>query len=204
MKDYKEVANRVAEASRWIYARGWSPATSSNFSERLDDCSIAITVSGKPKGEVSAEDIMRVDLNGRALDPKKPSAETLLHTQLYQRDSTIGAVLHTHSLYACLLSMQCQAKGDKTLTIEGLELLKAFAGNTTHQMCMHIPVFANSQDIPSLAAEVEATMVAQQQGHAYLIAGHGVYTWGKTMAECLRHLEALEYLFHYLWEAQKS
>lgn len=204
MNEYSEIASSLAETSRWIYAQGWSPATSSNFSQRVDDAVVAITVSGKHKGRLSADDIMRVDLDGAALDNKKPSAETLLHTTLYKRDSSIGAVLHTHSLYASLLSMQLQAAGERQLIIEGLELLKAFDGYSSHEQCMSIPVFANTQDIAALAEEVEVYMQAAEQGHAYLIAGHGVYTWGKTMADCLRHLEALEYLFHYVWEAKKA
>ena len=40
-------------------------------------------------------------------------------------------------------------------------------------------------------------MAQQGQGHAYLIRGHGVYTWGKNISECFRHLEALEHLLGY-------
>ena len=41
------------------------------------------------------------------------------------------------------------------------------------------------------------------QGHAYLIRGHGVYTWGKDIAECYRHLEAIEHLLGYQLELLK-
>ena len=73
----------IIEAGRFLYGRGWSPATSSNFSHRLDDRHAAITVSGKDKGRLVEADIMVVDFHGKAVGrPLRPSAETLLHTQL--------------------------------------------------------------------------------------------------------------------------
>ena len=198
--DHRDIRQSLVDTSHWIYQRGWSPATSSNFSCRVDAHSAAITVSGKDKGQLGIDDILLVDLDGRALEDKKPSAETLLHTTLYQRDASIGAVLHTHSLHGSLLSMHSM----EPLIVEGLELQKAFSGESSHEGKMIIPVFANSQDIPALAAEVEQYMQDNGQGHAYLIAGHGVYTWAESLASCRRHLEALEYLFHYLWEARKA
>ena len=83
---------------RELAQRGWTPATSSNFSCRMDERHVAITVSGRDKGRLTEADIMVVDLEGNAEDPRlRPSAETLLHTQLYKRFPDVGCVLHTHS-----------------------------------------------------------------------------------------------------------
>ena len=60
-QEFETRAAELIEAGLFIHARGWAPATSGNFSARLSDGSIAITVSGKHKGELLAEDIMRVD-----------------------------------------------------------------------------------------------------------------------------------------------
>lgn len=194
---FARCAEQLAAASRTIYSRGWSPATSSNYSVRMDAESCAITVSGKHKGEVTAADIMVVDLEGRPLVDKKPSAETLLHTQLYKRDADIGAVLHTHSVCATVLTM-AQPNVD-TLVLRGYELLKAFNGVQTHNTELHIPVFDNTQDMVELSQRVEKHMQREGVGVAYLIRGHGLYTWAEDLAVCMRHLEALEFLLDCEW-----
>lgn len=195
---FQQAANDLIVAGQRIWKQGWCPATSSNFSQRLDEHSCAITVSGRDKGALKPEDIMRVDMAGQSLDGKRPSAETLLHTQLYRRDRTIGAVLHTHSLKATLVSMQADASH---ITISGLELLKALQGTTTHDSSLTIPVFDNTQDIAALANQVDAHMDKHGTGHAYLIRGHGLYTWGPDLAATMRHLEALEFLLDYYWHS---
>lgn len=186
-----ECAALIATTGKELHQRGWTPATSSNFSMRLDEEHCAITVSGKHKGKLRAEDIMVVDLDGNALDQRRPSAETGLHTQLYRWQENLQAVLHTHSPIATVVSMQTPAD---SISFEGYELQKAFAGQTTHENRLELPIFDNSQDIPALAAKVERWLTTHPKCPAYLIRGHGVYTWGRTMEECERHLEALEFL----------
>ena len=191
--DYQQAQAAIVAAAREIHARGWVPATSGNFSVRLGDSDVAITASGKDKSQLSEVDILRVDLSGKAHEGGTASAELPLHVQLYRRDAQIGAILHTHSVNATIVSLE----NPQGLRFEGLELLKAFAGVTTHDTALVIPVFANSQDIQALADEVEDYMQDNQQGSAYLIQGHGMYTWGADTDECMRHLEALEFLLEY-------
>ncbi|WP_028295069.1 methylthioribulose 1-phosphate dehydratase [Oceanobacter kriegii] len=197
---FQQAAEDLCKYGKLLYDRDWSPATSSNYSVRLSDQCCALTSSGKHKGELTPEQILVVDWQGKPHTPGKPSAETLLHTQLYERDKNIGAVLHTHSHNAVVLSHIVK---DDILVLEGWELLKAFAGQTTHECRMEIPVFDNDQDIERLSGLVEQRMQQHQQGHAYLIRGHGVYTWGRDLAECFRHLEALEHLFGYQLEMKR-
>ena len=76
-------ADEIVAHTRELAALGWTPATSSNFSRRLDDRHAAITVSGRDKGRLTRDDIMVVDFEGRPVaTDQRPSAETLLHTQL--------------------------------------------------------------------------------------------------------------------------
>ena len=193
--DPAQLANRADEivaATRELSALGWTPATSSNFSMRLDDRHAAITVSGRDKGKLLASDIMVVDLAGKPVATEhRPSAETLLHTQLYARYPDVGCVLHTHSHVQTVASRLYAAQGH--VHLEGYELLKAFAGNQTHEMAVDVPVLANTQDMDELAGWVEA-LLDQQPMWGYLINGHGLYAWGKDMAEARRHLEAFEFL----------
>lgn len=190
--DYQEKAHALMEAGRYMFQQGWVPATSGNFSARLSDGSIAITVSGRHKGHLLEEDIMLIDGDGQPLEyGKPPSAETLLHTALYKRYPEFNSVLHTHSLTATLLSRTTGS----TLRIEGYELLKAFSGITSHETALDVPNFANDQNIPRLSALVEAYLDSHAPVHGYLISGHGLYTWGRSVVEALRHVEAFEFLF---------
>ncbi|MCA1713602.1 MAG: methylthioribulose 1-phosphate dehydratase [Gammaproteobacteria bacterium] len=188
----RELASEIIANVRELSAAGWTPATSSNFSRRLDANHAAITVSGRDKGRLTEADIMVVDFDGNAVgSDHRPSAETLLHTQLYRRFAEIGCVLHTHSPVQTIASRLYAGVGH--VHLEGYELLKAFAGNTTHDTGIDVPVLANSQDMPTLAAQVDA-LLDRQCLWGYLIDGHGLYAWGGDIAEARRHLEAFEFL----------
>ena len=192
-----EIIVNVAELAR----AGWTPATSSNFSERLDERHAAITVSGRDKGRLTAEDIMVVDFDGRPVATDlRPSAETLLHTRLYRRFAEVGCVLHTHSPVQTIASRLYAAQG--RVHLQGYELLKALHGNTTHDIAIDLPVFPNTQDMTVLAAQVDA-LLDRQPMWGYLIDGHGLYAWGRDMAEARRHLEAFEFLLHCELELRK-
>ncbi|HVJ38590.1 MAG TPA: methylthioribulose 1-phosphate dehydratase [Stenotrophomonas sp.] len=196
-----ELAQLLIGNVRELAQSGWTPATSSNFSHRLDDQHAAITVSGRDKGRLVEDDIMVVDFDGRPVGRQlRPSAETLLHTQLYRRYPDIGCVLHTHSPVQTVASRLYADQGH--IRLEGYELLKAFEGNRTHEMAIDVPVFANTQDMDVLAAQVDA-LLDKQCMWGYLIDGHGLYAWGRNMAEARRHLEAFEFLFHCELELRK-
>ncbi|MEQ4575127.1 MULTISPECIES: methylthioribulose 1-phosphate dehydratase [Gammaproteobacteria] len=187
-----ELAKLLICNIRELAQAGWTPATSSNFSHRLDDRHAAITVSGRDKGRLVEDDIMVVDFDGRPVGRQlRPSAETLLHTQLYRRYPEIGCVLHTHSPVQTVASRLFAGAGH--IRLEGYELLKAFEGNHTHETSVDVPVFANTQDMTVLAGQVDA-LLDKQPMWGYLIDGHGLYAWGRNMAEARRHLEAFEFL----------
>jgi methylthioribulose-1-phosphate dehydratase len=186
-------AEAIVAAGRKLGARGLTPATSSNFSMRLDDSHIAVTVSGRDKGALTTEDIMVVDLDGDPVGTAaRPSAETLLHTHIYRRFAEANAVLHTHSRAQTVASRLFAAAG--VMRLDGYELLKVFAGQTTHETHIDVPVFPNTQHMPDLVADVDAWIQADKPLYGYLIEGHGIYTWGRDMAETERHVEAFEFL----------
>ena len=189
----QSAARSIAEAGRELAQLGWTPATSSNFSVRLDALHAAVTISGRDKGKLGEDDIMVVDFDGRAVGSEhKPSAETLLHTQLYAHDENIGCVLHTHSRTQTVASRLFAERGE--VVIAGFELLKAFRGYDSHEATMHLPVLPNSQDMPALAALIAPMLQSSQPLNGYLIDGHGIYAWGRDMKEARRHLDAFEFL----------
>jgi methylthioribulose-1-phosphate dehydratase len=194
-------AAEIIANTRELAALGWTPATSSNFSMRLDDQHAAITVSGRDKGKLTEADVMAVDFNGNAVGTTlKPSAETVLHTQLYARLPEVGCVLHTHSLAQTLASRLYAGAGH--IRFEEYELIKAFRGQETHETIMDVPVLANNQCIPTLAAQVDV-LLDKGSVWGYLIDGHGMYAWGRDMAEARRHLEAFEFLLNCELEMRK-
>jgi methylthioribulose-1-phosphate dehydratase len=82
--------------------------------------------------------------------------------------------------------------GSDQLLLEGYELLKAFPGIDTHNVEMSLPIFDNTQDIMTLSRQVDMVLENKQNVSVYLIRGHGLYAWGRDMAEALRVVEAAE------------
>jgi len=193
----RDPRGELIETGRDFHRRGWSLGTSSNYSVVLgrDPLRLLITGSGFDKGRLGPDHFVEVDDQGRRLDPAqpKPSAETLLHTLLARRAGA-GAVLHTHSVWGTILSQSHQPAG--RLQIAGYEMLKGLAGISIHEARVSIAVVPNTQDIAGLASELDARFAAGDPDlrHGFLMAGHGLYTWGAHLAEARRHLEVLEFL----------
>jgi methylthioribulose-1-phosphate dehydratase len=182
----------IVAAGRRMDARGWVPAAAGNISVRLDADRIAITRSGGHKGFLDAGHVMQVDAQGTALTPdKRPSAETLLHCQIYALFPRAGAVLHGHSVPGTVLSIADPAA--TAIRFAGYELLKAFEGQTTHAVALDLPIVDNDQDMPRLSERLAPLLLAGAP-LGYLIRGHGVYVWGPEMETALARLEGLEFL----------
>jgi methylthioribulose-1-phosphate dehydratase len=190
-QEFEQLARQLIEAGSQVAAKGLVPATSGNFSARLTNGDMAITTSGADKGSLLLENIMRTNAGGESYDQRRPSAETLLHVQIYKQDPEARYVLHVHSLNATVLSQITTGN----VTLADYELLKAFRGVNTHETQVEIPVFANDQNIARLAQQVDQYMETHSLPVAYMIARHGYYTWGNTLNEALINIEALEFLF---------
>jgi methylthioribulose-1-phosphate dehydratase len=189
-----EAAVRLAALGRDLHARGWVLGTSGNFSTVLsrDPLRLAITPRGADKGQLDPAQILEVDGAGKAVGGSgRPSDETRLHLAVVAARSP-GAVVHTHSVWATLLSEAFAAQGG--LAIEGYEMLKGLEGVGTHEHREWIPILENAQDWAAAAPSVERRLRDHPETHAFLIRGHGLYTWGRDLAQARRHLEVLEFL----------
>lgn len=187
-----QLAETIIAAGRRLDALGLVPATAGNFSLRLDAGRLLVTVSGRHKGFLAPEDVMVVDLEGRAEDPgRRASAETLLHCGIYRRFPQAGAVLHGHSVANTVLSRAAGAR----LRLAGYELLKAFPGLATHDAAVELPVIPNDQDIARMQRGLDALWDGMADiPPGYLIAGHGSYVWAPDMPTALMRMEALEFM----------
>jgi methylthioribulose-1-phosphate dehydratase len=103
-----------------------------------------------------------------------------------------GAVLHTHSIWSTVLSEHYADEGG--LAVEGYEMLKGLGGVMTHEHREWIPILENDQNMTQLAGKVRAVLAAHPACHAFLLRRHGLYTWGETLDDAVRHVEILEFL----------
>jgi methylthioribulose-1-phosphate dehydratase len=183
------VVEEIAAFGRLAAARGWIPATSGNFSCRIDARHAAVTRSGIDKGAIGPDDLTVLAID--APPPAGVSAETPLHLARYRTDPAIGAIFHVHTVASTVLSRRDRRAG--AVRTEGYEMHKAI-GLGTHDSSVEIPVFANDQDTLALSASIEARLGPDAAVPGFLLAGHGLYAWGATPADARRHVEGLEFL----------
>lgn len=191
----QEAAESLAAVGRRFYARGWVLGTSGNFSLVTcpDPLRLSITASSVDKGALDASQILDVDETCSVHGGYgNPSAETLLHFEIVRRRRA-GAVLHTHSVWGTLLSDSHGPDGG--LSLEGYEMLKGLDGVRTHEHREWVPIVPNDQDMTRLAGVVGSTLDSNQAAHAVLLQRHGLYTWGTSLADAVRHVEIFEFLF---------
>lgn len=194
VETFGSAINKLVDCGRYFHSKGWLYATSGNLSAVVDqdNLSLAITRSGADKGNLSSDDILLIDskmavLSGTGI----PSSETLLHLTAVDIMSA-GAVFHTHSVWATILSDTYPETGWIELT--GYEMLKALKDVSTHEHRERIPIFENSQDMKMLSKEVRKTMLENRGIHSFLLRGHGLYSWGENISEARKTVEALEFL----------
>jgi len=193
--DFAGAAAQLARIGRRFDARGWVLGTSGNFSVVLDEepLRLAITRSGTQKSELTTGDILEVGDEGSSIGTTvgTPSAETRLHIAIVHARPA-AAVLHTHSIWSTQVSDRFVRQGG--VAIQGYEMLKGLSGITTHEHREWIPILENDQDMVRLAERVTTTLQERPDCHAFLLRRHGLYTWGATVPEAVRHVEIVEFL----------
>lgn len=183
---------KLAETIRTYNHKGWSPATSTNYSFTDNNNTIWVSRSGIDKSQFSEEDFITVNNNGiptGEYSEIRPSAETLIHCTLYKLFPKTRVILHSHSVFPILVS----SVYEKEVAFEGYEVQKGFAGETTHENTIAIPVFDNTQDMNDFAKTLTEN-VSKIKHHCFIMRKHGTYAWGQSLFEAKRHLETLEYL----------
>ena len=190
--EFQERAHALSLIVRSFGAKGWVAATSSNFSFVHKDL-IAISISGRNKARFTPDDLMLVDHSNKAIEPVdgRSSAEALIHTKLYEKLET-KVVFHTHSPKATVLSRRFAKKGE--IAFKGYEVVKAMPGFNSHEQDLVIPILPNSQDMESFSKALDSKLDEWKNPVAFLIEGHGLYTWADDLASAERHVEACEFL----------
>ncbi|MFZ7133514.1 MAG: class II aldolase/adducin family protein [Eubacteriales bacterium] len=164
---YKEIREKVLEASLTSNKLGLIHGTSGNISMRdAHDPVIAITPSNIPYDQLTPEDISIVDLNGNILDGKyKPSSETPMHTAVFRARPDVMAVVHTHSLFATVMSMR-------------MENLK----RATVPSNMYYPIPTAPFEMPGSEELAQAAVkTLGKDGDVTLLKNHGLLATGPSM-----------------------
>lgn len=164
---YQEIRETVLAAIKQSNALGLIHGTSGNISMRdPKENVVAITPSGRDYDTMKAEDITIVDLNGNVVDGDYiPSSETPMHTAVYRARKDVNAVVHTHSLYATVMSMRLK------------DLDRATVPSNMYYP-IHTAPFAmpGSEDLAEKAVEALGG-----QGDVTLLQNHGLLATGATM-----------------------
>ncbi|MBS2770617.1 methylthioribulose 1-phosphate dehydratase [Anoxybacteroides rupiense] len=191
LKKWAELADVKAE----LASRDWFLGTSGNLSIKVADQPLTffVTASGKDKRKQTNDDFLLVDALGNPAEPThlKPSAETLLHVEIYNKTNA-GCVLHVHTIDNNVVSELYGDDGEVIFT--GQEMIKAF-GLWEEDAVFRIPIIRNHAHIPALAAEFSKHLSADSG--AVLIRNHGITVWGRSSFEAKKFLEACEFLFSY-------
>lgn len=190
-------------AARQFYQQGWMVGTAGNLSIRNEDDSFWITASGKSKGNLTQQDLVKVNLAGEVVespDPdNRPSAETSIHQVIYQLFPEAQACYHVHSIEANLVS---HFSNSEELDLPPLEMIKGLGVWEQHPQ-VTMPLFENHLKVPRIAQEIrDRFLVKPPKIPALLIRNHGVTVWGKSPENTHNHLEIVEYIFRYLVTAR--
>ena len=201
---FRGLAEELAATGREFYSRGWVQGTSGNFSAVVSPkpLRLVVTATGLDKGTLAAAQFLEIDGNAKVLrGAGRPSSEATIHLAVV-RERGAGAVLHTHSVWNTILSQAYAADGG--MALEGYEMLKGLDGIRTHEHREWLPILENSQDMVALAKTAEATLKQYPGAHGLLLRRHGLYTWGRDLAEAKRHVEILEFLMEVLGRTHTS
>ncbi len=185
MSDMTEAQLRTAllHTSRRMVELGLNRGTAGNASVRCGS-DILITPSALPVAEMSEQDMVLLDGEGKVLQGRKPSSEWRFHCDIFQARPEIGAVLHMHSAYAT--TMACLGRD-----VPAVHYHIAIAGGDSIR-CTPYTIFGE-QNLSDFALE------ALRDRKACLLGNHGMIALGKDLADALSVAQEVEYLCEIYW-----
>lgn len=170
--------NELAEITREVYRKGYTPPLNGNMSVRLDEKHILITPSYVCKKLVTADNILKVDYEGRVIgSDRKPSIETAMHLAIYSRRNDVQGVIHAHPKNTSVFAV-AQKPIDVSIMPEAVYLL-----GDVKCIDYHMPGSKElKEEVELYAADYDA----------FLLYNHGMVTVGRDIYEALYRLETLE------------
>lgn len=181
-----DVRKKIIRLCLQMNATGLNQGTSGNISARFGDAML-ITPSGVPYEKLLPEDIARLSLDeegGEWEGPCKPSSEWHFHKSILRAKPELGAIIHTHSMYATIVSIARE-------NIPACHyMIAAFGGNTVQ--CAQYQTFGT----PELS---DSILVAMKDRSACLLANHGMIAGGSDLDKAMWsavELETLARMYH--------
>lgn len=174
--DEYEARRALVETCTRLYDRNLTVSAGGNMSVRVDE-GILITPSGRNKGMLKPNNLVKVALDGTVISGGKPSIETRFHLALYRSNHDTNAVVHCHPLNCIAITL----KGEDlrcNLTPEGALLLGKVPT---------IPYITPGTD------ELVDAVAAHHRHSAMLMARHGALTQGTTLEDAYDRMEELEF-----------
>src|SRR5450755_616572 len=188
----KSLREEVLEANLELMRRGLVLYTFGNASAiSRQDGLIAIKPSGVPYEELTPEQIVVTDVDGKTVEGNlRPSSDLATHIELYRQFPAVGGVAHTHSEFA-------------TAWAQARRPIPCFG--TTHADYFHGPVpVTDTLTTDEVAADYEKNTglaICRIFDHAdpmaieaALVAGHAPFCWGVNALEAARNAVILEYV----------
>ena len=150
---------------------------------------VVIKPSGVEYEEMSAQDMVVVDLEGNVIEGRyKPSSDTPTHIELYQSFPKIGGIVHTHSTYATSF-----AQARKGIAPYGTTHADYFYGEIP---CTRILSKEEVEvNYEKNTGRVIAETFLKKDDTAIpgvLVANHGVFAWGDTPSKAVCHAAVIE------------
>lgn len=150
---------------------------------------VAIKPRGIEYAELEPDDMSVVDLDGNMIDGKYlPSVDLDIHLQIYRHFADVGAIAHTHSTYATVWAQACMP-----IPVLGTTHADHFYGAVpcTRQLTEEEVAGGYEDEIGKVVVET-LKGIDPMQVPGILVAGHGPFTWGRTVKECVENSLILE------------
>ncbi len=188
----ENVRDLICQLCRHFYTLGWVSGTGGGISIRDGD-RIYMAPSGVQKERIQPEELFVLDREGDILSAPQGdyclSACKPLFMNAY-RLRNAGAVLHSHSLNAMLVTLM----NHSTFQVTGLEMMKGIEGVSIYDL-HEVPIIQNTPHESQLADSMADAIQEFPRSQAVLVRGHGVYVWGRDWKQAKTQAECYEYLF---------
>lgn len=150
---------------------------------------IVIKPSGVEYDDMTADDMVVVDLEGKVVEGKlNPSSDTATHVKLYNDFKNIGGVVHTHSRWATIF-----AQSGKGVNAYGTTQADYFYGQIpcTRDMTKE-EIESNYEYNTGVVISETFKDINPNQMPAVLVKNHGPFTWGKDAFDAVHNAVVLE------------
>lgn len=150
-----------------------------------------IKPSGVPYSEMTAEDMVVMDLDGNKVEGKlNPSSDTPTHMELYRNFKDIGGVVHTHSSWAC-----AWAQAGRDVPAYGTTHADFSNGAVPCTRGLTKEEVESAYELNTgrvIVEEFAKKGISSKACPAVLIHRHGPFTWGENAQKAVENALILE------------